>query len=763
MQATVEIIPKTLPRWMRESRRGIDWGVLLAIVFSASVAWAFLLQPGLPRTNATENYVFRTADYAQTLLEGRIYPRWSPNVFSGYGSPVPNYFPPAAPYTAALIQIFLTANAVDAVRVLYAISLTLAGTMVYALVTRRAGAAAGLVAALLYVYSPYVGMVAPHVLGDLPGVMSLALIPALLWSIDRLLVLYRAQDFALVALSTSMLLLTDLRYTAAGAGLTLLFVIWHLLQTKSYSRCLFALGAMFVGVLLASFYWFPALLEFTAVHWRPSLIAHLDLRLNPLEIVMPLRQVDLAELVITPQLTLGLTNIIFAVLGTATLIFHRKWGGFQTFFLALGIILLVVLLTIFPTEVWALGMVMLCLSIGGSGFIRLRKQFLPRLLLPMTIIAVLTTSLSVWLSPLWSADFGEVSPAAQVDYERQGFGIAVLPAGEPIPSTIADTLLPNRFLLEGYQSGGISKILPEQITATTQVGTLAHFTHADSVQITTTVPTPLHILTAYFPGWNAVLDGVSLPTTSDSDTGLIEVSLPETRNSELTIVLETTPIRKTSWAITWGAFGTVILISWFRMRQPNRLYNDLGLLTTEEARLTTVVAGSFLIVIVLFAFPASPVSLRSPAGYSLEESEPIPSLSDMGLQPIAYHLPRDVYHQGESIDLEVFWRNLRPLQENYQVKAYLLNVDDPSVHWYETPLHNPGIYLTRRWIPNRYVREEYSFPLSTGIPLGSYFVAIEVYTCNPFCLQDTRANFFDSRGNLMGQVLPLPTIITIAQ
>jgi hypothetical protein len=761
MQAKAEISSQTLPRWMRESRRGVDWGVLLAIVFSAAVAWAFLLQPGLPRTNATENYVFRTDDYAETLLEGRFYPRWSPNVFSGYGSPVPNYFPPAAPYTAALIQIFLTDNAVDAVRVLYAISLTLAGTMVYALVTRRANASAGLMAALLYVYSPYVGMIAPHVIGDLPGVVSMALIPALLWAIDRLVVLYRAQDVALVVFLTSALVLTDLRYAAVGLILALLFVIWHGISTKNFSRLLLVLGAFVVGLLLASFYWFPAILESTAVHWRPSITTPINLRLSIPQIIMPMQQIDLAELTITPHLTLGVPSTLFALLGMATFIIYRKRVGFHIFFLTLGSILLVVLLTAFPNEIWLLGIVMLCLSIGASGFITLRERFLPRLLLPVSIIIILATSSAVWLSPLWSPDFGDVSPAAQVDYERQGFGIAILPAGVPIPSTIDDTLLPNRFLLEGYQFGNISKILPEQITPTTQVGTLAHYTHADSVQITTTVPTPLEILTAYFPGWTAILDGVYLPVTPDPANGLIQVSLPETRNSELTIVFGTTPIRQTAWVISGCAFVTAILISWFRIRQPNRIYNDLVLLTVEEARLTGVVMASFLVVIVFFAFPASPVSLRAPEGHGLDGTITLSTFSDGGLQAIAYELSNNVYHHGDPINFSVFWRNQRPVQGNYQVKAYLSNLDDPSVRWYETPLHNPGAYLTRRWIPNRYVREDYTFTLSTGIPYGSYVIAFEVYACNPFCLQNTRANFFDNSGNLLGQVMTLPTIITI--
>jgi uncharacterized membrane protein len=153
-----ELKQKDLPLWMQKTMRGTDWGVLIVLAFSLLAAWAFLLQSGLPRTNATEHYVFRTSDYAQAFLEGRFYPRWSPNVLGGYGAPIPNYFPPLGAYLPALLDTFLTNDATLAVKLVYVAAFCLAGTAVYAFVTRRSSAATGVIAALLYIYSPYVGL-----------------------------------------------------------------------------------------------------------------------------------------------------------------------------------------------------------------------------------------------------------------------------------------------------------------------------------------------------------------------------------------------------------------------------------------------------------------------------------------------------------------------------------------------------------------------------------------------------------------------------
>jgi hypothetical protein len=426
---------------------------------------------------------------------------------------------------------------------------------------------------------------------------------------------------------------------------------------------------------------------------------------------------------------------------------------------------LLVLLMVFPTQVWLLGIVTLCLAIGSSVLVNLRQRFtqrFQRLFLAVALILLLSTSSSVWLSPSWNENFGDVSPNAQVEYERQGFGVAVLPSGTLIPSTIPETLLPNRILLEGYQADSVTKILPDQVTATMQAGVLAHYSHGDRIQITTTLPTSLEILTAYFPGWSAALNGQPVALIPQLQTGLIEILIPETRNSELWVTLETTPIRTTAWIISWCALMTVFLIGWRKFRQSDRFFNELRLLSAEEARLTTVVIGCFIVVLVLFALPSSPVSLRSPAGHALRGSVFLRNLSDIGLQVVGYQLQREDYQLGEAVEVDIFWRTARALPENYRVRASLVPLYDPRLRISETDFYHPGGYPTRRWLPNRYVRDRVSFPLSLRLIPGDYQIALEIYRCSPECSQAAAANFFDDTGNVLGATLVLPTVITIS-
>src|SRR5262245_60973087 len=69
-----------LPDWMRLAQRGVDWGFLLVLIMCLIVSAPFAIRSELPHNNANENYVYRTNDYAESIQEGSLYPRWSPNV-----------------------------------------------------------------------------------------------------------------------------------------------------------------------------------------------------------------------------------------------------------------------------------------------------------------------------------------------------------------------------------------------------------------------------------------------------------------------------------------------------------------------------------------------------------------------------------------------------------------------------------------------------------------------------------------------------------
>ncbi len=740
-----QIDREDLPIWMQNSLRGTDWGVLIVLVFSLLAGWPFLLQPGLPRTNASEHYVYRAADTAQAFAEGRLYPRWSPNALMGYGAPIPQYYPPGAAFVPALIDFFITNDPTLAVKLVYALALCLAGAAVYAFVARRSNAGAGVIAALLYVYSPYVGLTAPHLLGDLPGVISLALIPALLWSVDRLLRSNRPLDFPSVALITAALLLTDIPAALVAWAIVFVMLVW---DRPDYSRWYYPLIAGLVGALLSAYFWLPLIAEADAVQWYTHAQIAPDL-LTLGELFAPLRPVDPGALIPSHQLTLGLALPILALLSLP--LRHRT--EFHRLFLFIGLLVLLITLAFFPSAVWLLSVITLCLSIGASAVVSWRK--LP-LLLPMLALLILITALPVWLAPRWSEDSIDTSPRAQVDYEQQGYGIAVLPENAPLPASIPPSAAPDRGLIASYRTGLVDKV---QQVANAQVGVLEHSTNSDRFQVQSAESLTLHILTSYFPGWSATVNETVLGLTRSSD-GLIDVVVPPSTRGELEITLGSTPARLTSWGIAWLALLTLVVITVLRSRRTVSFIQGerFELLTQRETRLLGVVLLGFSVILALVAIPSAPLPIQPAANYALAGSHGLDNHSDAGLEVLAYRLDQTTYHPGATINLTLYWHTLRFLAENYQVRVSLLDLTNGGYRQ-PTALRQPGDYPTTRWIPREYVTDPYMLPLPADFPPGHYSPAIEV--CTGDCSPNTRLTFFNASGTTYGPVLVLPIILTV--
>ncbi len=653
-----ELTQQDLPLWMQKALRGTDWGVLIVLVLSIAAACPFLLQPGISRTNATEHYVYRAADTAQAFSEGRLYLRWSPNALVGYGAPIPEYYPPGAAYVSALLDVLLTDDPVLAVKLVFAGALCLAGAAVYAFVTRRSGAAAGVIAALLYVYSPYVGLTAPQVLGDLPGAICLMLIPALLWSVDRLLRHHRPVDQVYVALITGALLLTNLPAALVGGLIAAALVAW-----SNYRRWVPVLVAGGLGIGLAACYWLPALAEADAVNWY-SRLTTLTANLTPLDLVTPLRPLDPGALIQTPQFTLGVA-LMLATLASLPVIVRRR-SGFHALFLILGAGLTVAALAIFPQEVWLLGVISLCLSVGASAVVEWNKTAL----FPAVIaVAILVLAAPIWLAPrsLASAADAQIdsSPEAQVEYELAGFGIAALPDGDPLPATIPPDTAPSRALLSSYRAGLVSKVEPD---ARAQIGVLEHDSESDRLQVQTFAPLTLRVLTAYFPGWSARLNDTPLPLAR-ADDGLMSVSVPDSTRGELAIWLDTTAPRTLGWLISGLALALIAANALLRSRRSSGdVYEALDLLPAPQARLLALVCGAFVMVMIVAALPMAPLPVQAQPDYALAGSVPLDDSSDAGLEALAYRLDGTQFRPGDTLHLTLYWHTLRFLTESYRVR-----------------------------------------------------------------------------------------------
>ncbi|MGQ9890000.1 MAG: 6-pyruvoyl-tetrahydropterin synthase-related protein [Aggregatilineales bacterium] len=744
-----------LPRWMRQAQRGWDWGLLLALALSLFAAWPFLIQPGLPQAGASENYAFLAADYAAALQEGRLYPRWSAYAQQGYGAPIPHYYPPGPPYAAALIEVLFTNSAVAAVRALYAGAFCLAGAGTYGLVSRHAGARAGLVAAALLVFSPYLGHTAPHILGDLPTVIGIALLAALLWRVDRLLARAAAHDLALVALGTWALLLTHPPLTAVGLSLAAALALREQAAQRSQVPWTLLGSSIALGLAMAAFYWLPALAERDIVTWHTS-GQSVTPRASLKELFQPIPPVDVAELAPAPRFSLGQLAVTAAVVGTALGFLTRHAASFFALFFAAGCVLAALGTLAFPTQTWLIGGAALCAAAAGGGtalLAELLPQGTQRLFAPVLLAALFAASAPVWLVARWSASDQDLTPTAQILYEQQNASSAVLPRGAPLPSTLSPTLTsrtPADILNRVVRASGL------------QASVIQNGTHTVRLQVSTDTPQRLDLLMAYFPGWQAWSGATPLPLFADPATNLMQLQVPA-MNGEVVLTLGPTPPRQYGWLISLSALAILAGLAWFRARCAQADYADYkesALLPVEETRLLAVSTTAFALILLAFAAPFSPLTLHARPGYKLDSATALRDRTDAGLEAIAFRLDQPTYRPGDQIELTLYWRALRFLTENYQVRVSLQDVTRGTLRYQTTP-HYPGGFPTRRWQPYQYVADTYVIRLDPDLPPDDYQIIVEVFACKPVCDLASRLSFFDSAGNPRGQALNLPVFARV--
>jgi hypothetical protein len=795
IETPLEIPFEDLPLWMRRARQRVDWGLLLVVVFSLCVGWSFLFQQGVSGYNASVNYAFQSADIADTLREGWLYPRWSPHAFGGYGAPIAHYYPPGAPYGVALVEVLFTNDTATALRVVYIAALITAGAAVYAVVGRWTNAGGGMIAALLYLFCPYVGFVAPHIQGDLPVVFTFALIPALLWAVNRLVLLNTPTDFVLVSAITAALVFTDPRALLPALPMVVTLCALHVLTTSDKRMLLRVFAATAIGGVLASIYWLPALAEYNQVRWQSPAVHPPRYTLDLSQLFMPFQQPDPAELAPAPVFTLGWLLRVFLLLAIASVVLLRqRIQVYPIAFFVLGIILTTTTLILAPGATWMLGSIALCFSITGSAALSLETRLpsrLTRSMLPALLAVILIGSINVWLAPINVQTARSFHPVDQIRYEQQGAGVAVLPPGAWVPTTLMPGVEPNLSLLNSYQFTGSSpdtasrcslcpleKILPPQIARSGQINIISQQTHSAHYQVQTLgdcagiqQPAPgcrldqpliMNWQTAYFPGWEAWLDDLKLDVRQSPLTGLIDIRLPRTSNRELTIVLTSTSVRDAGAVLT--ALSALILVLVLRQRvrtavEPDR---DFPLLTIEQTRLIFVLMISFGIIFALTALPNAPLKLRPRINSGLADIDLINIQTDVGLQLFGYRLADTLFQPGNTVDLSLYWRALRVLPDNYRVRVSLFDVNR-TIEWARQPVRDPAGLPARRWTTSGYIADHYRIALPEDILPGSYQIMLEAYRCEveTECETSNRLTFFNPADRQPVKTLLLPPVITI--
>lgn len=245
------------------------------LVLSGILPLFALFIPGLPITHDGQDHVARIANFYQSLSEGNVVPRWAGNLNWGYGHPILMFLYPLSSYMASFFHT-VGFGYVDSVKLVFGVSFIASIAATYLWLSRAYGEKAGYIGALLYGFAPYrfVDMYVRGAIGEHVAFIFPPLVCFFMYRLSQSISL-KTKFSIYNLLSANYLYFAGFSFSLAGLilahnAISLMFLPVFLLYglylffTQAKRSNIFAvmlvLGAVF-GFGLSAFFWVPAFLE----------------------------------------------------------------------------------------------------------------------------------------------------------------------------------------------------------------------------------------------------------------------------------------------------------------------------------------------------------------------------------------------------------------------------------------------------------------------------------------------------------------------
>ncbi|MGC9348901.1 MAG: 6-pyruvoyl-tetrahydropterin synthase-related protein [Anaerolineae bacterium] len=749
--------------------------IFCAIVLGIYAAWPYLQFPGLPAQTDAELHVFRIAEVGYSLRAGNPYPRWAPDFYHGYGYPIFNYYAPLVYHLGYVLTFGRPEFAAVGAKVLFVWAHVLGSVGAYLLGRRFGSEGGGLLGAIGFSFAPYIQLINPHIRGDLAEVFSLACLPWALWGWECV---WQSREtgrpLGSVVSAVLWTAATFLSHNLTGLSAILLVAAisaWRWLVERRGRSLGIAMATAAVFVLLTAFFWLPFVAERDAIMLDVAGEGHYDFHNHFVrfrELLKPMGRIDHRSTSIGVPMTVGPQILAFALLGVLLKITQSAKSP-RGSISALGpYLVLTALCLLLVTEcslpIWE--------SVPGLAYFQFPWRFLGPLavlLIPLlatlgrirrfrwvlaAAAAILLVAGAYGLYPIpWASSFGPITQQAIVQAELQGRWRGTTSTNDFVPSTVDMIPGPEAQVLASYEDPPVDRVNRYTLPKGAQVEVVPDVPWVNRFNVTTDEAFILRLFLFDFPGWQATIDGRSVPIEVAHPEGFITIRVPP-GDHEVVVRFRDTAVRRLAWAVTGmgvTAFG-VLLVALGRSRlhphqRLDRQIRGAGYEDTASAhhspnrlaRRDEVGTISIALVVVMFGIlkvglfdPLNLLSYTSPEGESYAATHHQKAYLGDEIALLGYDLSTHRLRSGGRLDVTLYWSAQREMTRTYQSFVHLVYPED-EIRAQSDHL-NPGGFPTDRWPTDRYVRDVHQLRLPADAPPGPYLLSVGIYSL----VEDTR-------------------------
>ncbi|MHB9032626.1 MAG: 6-pyruvoyl-tetrahydropterin synthase-related protein [Anaerolineae bacterium] len=722
-------------------------GLLVCVLLGLAAVHPLLIAGRLPAGHDTVFHLERLIEFTAQWRQGVLFPRWAPDLLNGYGYPVFNYYAPLSYWLPAALSL-AGLPYVNGLIVGLAGAFILAAAAMYLWSRDTLGEGPALAAAAAYVFSPYLlfNLMTRTVL---PELTALALLPLVLYGLRRSAVTGLRRYELLTAGATAALILAHnvtaaLFAPLAGAYALLLMILQRPACARGTAHLAGRLfGALLGGVLLAAFFWLPALLESSLVQLdRLTALGIFDYRAQFRTLADIFSYPVMADVSpITPyyRYSLGLLAAGLAAAGTVygLLARRRELAGHLLLFLAVGAACVMLAIPVsapfwralpplqllqFP---WRFtGLSTLCLAwLAGLGALALtrllpRAPWWPALVTGLLAAGLFAYGINWQYTPRWFEPWRGLSAVDLAVLEQRFGSLGTTTTGEYLPRTVLE--LPADALGTALSADRLDY-------AALPAG--AQVLQADwqplKMRLRLALPSAAQVTfrTFAFAGWRAALDGAAAPIIPTIPGGLISIAVPAGEH-DLSLVFGSTPARSAAAAISLAALAGCLARGFFPRRRsaargvpaegPAPVIPWLTYGAVLIALAGAAVCKARLIDPVLASYPGStpPGALAVNYGGVLELR---------GVQADASE------PSGGTARVTLYWRAPRSVTSLYSVGLAASDARGFDALWGHADHQSPGDLPVTWWYPGDIVRDVFKLSIPAGTPPGLYTLRAVVY------------------------------------